>query len=56
MRRHSIGVLGVFGEEPNFEVMGVFLWRGTDIIYPMKEHSQFEYFEKRKLDPKNEAD
>ena len=46
----------VLGEEPALEIMGVFLWRGTDIIHPMVEHPQFEYFNKRKLDVTKEED
>jgi len=52
MRKHALCVLGVYGEEPNLEIMGVFFWRGTGIIQPMEEHPQFEYYEKRKLDIK----
>lgn len=57
MRKHSLCVLGVYGEEPSLEIMGVFFWRGVDIIEPMQEHPQFEYFNRRKLDIKcSEAD
>jgi hypothetical protein len=35
MRKHALGVMGVYGEEPNLEIMGVFLWRGADVIEPM---------------------
>lgn len=57
MRKHSMGVFGVYGEEPELEILGVFMWRGTDIIYPMQEHPQFEYYNRRKLDIKgSEAD
>ena len=38
MRKHSLCVLGVYGDEPSLEIMGVFFWRGTDVIEPMKEH------------------
>lgn len=55
MRKHSLCVLGVYGEEPSLDIMGVFFWRGTDVIEPMKEHPQFEYFSQRKLDIKNSA-
>jgi elongation factor 1-gamma len=50
MRKHSLCVLGVYGDEPALEIMGVFFWRGLGIIEPMLEHPQFEYFNKRKLD------
>lgn len=36
--------------------MGVFLWRGIDVIQPMIDHPQFEYFNKRKLDVTKEED
>jgi hypothetical protein len=44
MRNHTLCVLGVYGEEPALEIMGVFFWRGTGIIEPMKEHPQYEYY------------
>ncbi len=49
LRKHSLCILGVYGDEPSLEVMGVMFWRGTDIIEPMKEHPQFEFWDKRKL-------
>ena len=57
MRNHTLCVLGVYGEEPALEIMGVFFWRGTGVIEPMKEHPQYEYYTQRKLDIKgSEAD
>lgn len=45
---------GVFGEEPNLEIMGVWLVRGTVIPDGLqKEHPQFEYYKVKKLDPRN---
>ena len=44
---------GVFGEEPNLEIMGVWLVRG--VVIPdglQKEHPQFEYYKVKKLDPR----
>lgn len=55
MRRHALCVLGVYGDEPSLEIMGVFFWRGVGVIEPMKEHPQYEYYEQRKLDIKNSA-
>ncbi len=55
LRKHALFVMGVYGEEPSFEIMGVFLWRGVGLIEPMKEHPQFEYFNQRKLDIKGSA-
>lgn len=36
VRPHSLGVFGVYGDEPNLEQYGCVLWRGDDIPYPMK--------------------
>jgi elongation factor 1-gamma len=46
---------GVFGEEPNLEIMGVWLCRGPKEIPDglTKEHAQFEYYKNRQLDPRN---
>jgi len=56
LRRHTLGCLGVYGDEPNLEIKGVFLFRGAVLPPPMIEHPQFEYFKRRQLDPKNEED
>ena len=55
LRKHSLCVLGVYGDEPSLEIMGVFFWRGTDVIEPMREHPQYEFFAQRKLDIKGSA-
>ena len=49
---------GVFGEEPNLEIMGVWLCRGPKEIPDglKKEHPQFEYYKYRQLDPRNNKD
>lgn len=31
LRKHSLGAMGVYGEEPKLEIKGVFIWRGTEI-------------------------
>jgi elongation factor 1-gamma len=49
---------GVFGEEPNLEVKGVWLCRGPKEIPDglKKEHPQFEYYKYRQLDPRNKKE
>lgn len=55
--KYTFGRHGVFGEEPNLEIMGVWMMRGTEIPDGLaKEHPQFEYYKTRKLDPRNNAD
>ena len=48
---------GVFGQEPNLEIFGVWLCRGPNEIPDglRKEHPQFEYYKSRQLDPRNNA-
>lgn len=55
-RKHSIGSIGIYGEEGDLEVKGVWMWRGVEDLPMMKEHTQWEYFQKRQLDLSNEAD
>ena len=38
MRKHSLCVLGTYGQEPTLEIMGEYFWTGTDVIEPMNEH------------------
>lgn len=55
--KYSFARHGVFGEEPNLEIMGVWLVRGTVIPDGLaKNHPQFEYYHSRKLDPRNNKD
>lgn len=42
-RKYAYGIYGVYGDEPNLEVRGVFCWRGTKIPLIMKEHDQYDY-------------
>lgn len=50
--------MGVFGEEPDLNIDGVWLMRGADEIPDgfTKDHTQFEYYKTRKLDPRNNKD
>ena len=54
--KHSYGVHMIYGEEPNLDIKGVWMWRGHDIPIAMLEHPQFEYYKTTKLDIDNEAD
>jgi glutathione S-transferase len=56
LRPHSLGVFGVYGDEPELEQFGCVLWRGADLPVPMKEHPQFEYWQKKKLNVKDKKD
>ena len=55
--KYCFGRMGVFGEEPNLEIKGVWLMRGTELPDGLaKEHPQFEYYNTRKMDPRNNKD
>lgn len=49
-RKYSLGVWGVYGDEPNLDIEGCWLWRGTEIPQELKEHPSFEYHFVTKLD------
>jgi len=55
-RKHCFGVFGVYGQIPEVEFDGCWLWRGTEIHDLMKAHDSYEYSEFRKLDINNPQD
>jgi len=55
INKYAFARMGVFGEEPKLEIMGVWLLRGTEIPDGFKEHPQFEYYKVRKMDPRKVA-
>jgi elongation factor 1-gamma len=55
-RKYTFAAHGVYGEEGNYEIRGVWMWRGTDIPQELKDHESFEYMTIKKLDPSNETD
>ena len=52
-RKYAIAVHGVYGDEPNLDIKGVWLWRGTDIPFEMKDHVSYDYHFFTKLDSTN---
>jgi elongation factor 1-gamma len=55
-RKYSFSAHGVYGVEGNYEIRGVWMWKGTEIPEEVKEHDNFPYLTIRRLDEKNEAD
>ena len=47
--------MGVYGVEKDYEIQGVWMWRGTEIPTEWKEHGSYDYFTFQKLDPRDEA-
>lgn len=56
MGRYGFGVHGIFGEEPNLEMRGVYMWRGTEVPFFAQEHPSFEFYNTKKLNPSSEED
>jgi elongation factor 1-gamma len=54
--KNLVAVHGIFGEEPNLQINGLWFWKSKDFLEPLKEHPSCEYVKWTKLDPSNEAD
>jgi elongation factor 1-gamma len=37
-RKYSFGYLGIYGEEPNLEIKGVYMWRSKGIPQELVDH------------------
>ena len=55
-KNYALGVHGVYGNEGNYKVRGVWLWRGNDIPKEIKENEYFNYMTIKKLDSNNKND
>ena len=55
-RKYTFAAHGVYGEEGNYEIKGVWMWRGTEIAEEIKEHDNFPYMTIKRLDTTSEAD
>ena len=53
MRKYSFGYLGIYGDEPDLNIRGVFFWRGLTVPQEMIDHPQFEYYKREQLDSEN---
>ena len=56
MRRWSFGVLGIYGDEPNLEIMACLLWRGQEVFPDLQDNPHFEFWKFRKADLDNDDD
>jgi len=55
-RKYAFGVHGVYGEEPNLEIQGVWVWRGVGVPKEISELDSYEYHDWVKLDPTKAED
>jgi len=56
LRKYGFGSLLIFGEEPNLQVAGVWLFRGPEVPKEMKEVDDYPNYNWTQLDAKNEKD
>ena len=54
--KYSYGVHMIYGQEPNLDLKGVWMWRGLEIPQAMIDHPQFEYYKTKKLNIDDETD
>ncbi|GAW82186.1 elongation factor 1-gamma [Plasmodium gonderi] len=54
--KYSFAVITVLGENKDYDIEGVWLFRGTEIPFEMKDHPSFEYHIFKKLDINNSKD
>ena len=55
-RKYCFAAHCVYGVDGDYEIRGVWMWRGTEIAQEMKDHDNFEYMTIRKLDHTKEED
>jgi len=55
LRKYAFGSLCIFGQEPQLEVAGCWVFRGQDIPQEMKEVDDFELYGWRKMDTADKA-
>lgn len=55
-RKKAFGTYSIYGDEPNLDISGVWLFQGADIPAEMSENPSFEYHDKRRLNPTNAED
>jgi elongation factor 1-gamma len=49
-RKYTFSAHGVYGDEGNYEIRGVWMWRGVEIPEEIKEHDNFPFMTIRKLE------
>jgi len=55
-RKYTFSAHGIYGVEDNYDIKGVWMWRGVGVPQEFTQHESAEYMMLRKLDPTSEAD
>jgi hypothetical protein len=45
IRKYSFGSHGIYGEEPNLVIRGIWFWRGLDVLPAVKDLDSYDYHE-----------
>ncbi|KRW98880.1 Translation elongation factor EF1B, gamma chain, conserved [Pseudocohnilembus persalinus] len=53
---NAFGTFGVYGEEGNYQIEGVWVWKGLEIPEQFKKLPEFEYYSWKKLDHNKQED
>ena len=48
--RYAFARVVMLGEEPDLDIEAVFMFRGQEVPFIMKDHVSYEYFDVKKLD------
>ena len=55
-KNYAFGIHGIYGNNNEYKVKGLWLWRGTEIPEEIKENEYFEYLKVKKLNNENVDD
>ena len=55
-KQYSFGIHGVYNNNNEYKIRGVWMWRGEDIPNEIKENDYFKYLKIRKLNSANDVD
>ncbi|CAD8049986.1 unnamed protein product [Paramecium sonneborni] len=55
-KKWAFAIHGVYGDVPDLQISGAWIWRGTEIPQYLKDHPTFEYLQLTKLDASKPED
>ncbi len=55
-RKHVYCVHNILGKEGDYNIKGVWMWKGTEKLYCLDDHPAMEYYKFRKLELTNDKD
>ncbi|CAD8134379.1 unnamed protein product [Paramecium octaurelia] len=55
-KKWVFAIHGVYGDVPDLQISGAWIWRGTEIPQFLKDHPTFEYLQLTRLDASNPED